>query len=294
METKDTTLLDSIITKLLNFTEDATEKLQEKEIKFLVEKSKEIFLAEPTVLKLKAPITICGDIRGNFKSLKKVFELSGDPKDKNYVFLGNYINTSENSLECLCLLLAYKIKYKNTFNLLRGHYDAEFMCKAYGFEKECQEKTTKNIYEQITALLDCLPLASTLDDKIFLVHGGISPQLKTLDQIEGIQRPIVVPKEGLVCDLIWSDPDKDMKDDWSKNSRGAGQIFGEKPLNEFLEKNGFIMLCRGHTVINEGYEYLWGKKLLTIFSCPKFCSSEGKGAIMEVDSNLKFEPKIWE
>lgn len=293
MEAKDTTFLDSIIRKLLSCTKFASNTLLEEEIIFLVEKSKDIFLSQPTLLKLKAPITICGDIRGNFESLKKIFELSGDPKDKNYIFLGNYINRGQNSLECLGLLLAYKIKYKDTFNLLRGNYDDKFMCKSYGFESECQEKTTKNIYEQITALLNCLPLAATLDDKIFLVHGGISPDLKNLDQIEGIQRPIVIPEEGLVCDLLWSDPDKDMKDDWNKNSRGAGKIFGEKPLNSFLVKNGLIMLCRGHTVINEGYEYLWGKKLLTIFSCAKFCSSERKGAIMEVDSNLKFEPKIW-
>ena len=294
METKDTTLLDSIINKLLNCTESIIVNLSEEEIKFLLEKSKEIFLAQPTVLKLKAPITICGDIRGNFTSLKKVFELSGEPKDKNYVFLGNYINRGHNSLECLCLLLAYKIKYKDTFNILRGHYDDEHLCKNYGFEEECQKKTTSKIYEQITALLDCLPLAATLEDKIFLVHGGISPQLKTLAQIDEIQRPIVVPEEGLVCDLIWSVPGKDMNDDWTKNNRGAGKLFGEKPLNEFLEKNGLTMLCRGHTIIKEGYEYLWGKKLLTIFTCPKFCPNEGKGAIMEVDSNLKFEPKIWE
>ena len=290
----DTTLLDSIISKLSTCTKDITVHLSEEEIKFLVEKSKEIFLAQPTVLKLKAPITICGDVRGNINSVKKVFELSGNPKDKNYVFLGNYINRNENSLECLCLLLAYKIKYKDTFNILRGHYDNGQLCHAYGFEEECDAKTTKEIYNQIIALLDCLPLAATLDNKIFLVHGGISPQLENLAQIDAIQRPIVVPNEGLVCDLIWSDPDQDMKDAWAENSRGAGKLFGEKPLNEFLEKNGFTMLCRGHEPIKEGYEYLWDKKLLTIFSDPLFCCKDGKGAILEVDSTLKFEPKIWE
>ena len=294
METKDNTLLDAIIKKILNCSGESTANLTEEEIKFLIEKSKEIFLAQPTLLNIKAPITVCGDIRGNLKSLKKVFEISGDTKDKSFIFLGNYVNRGNNSLECLCLLLAYKIKYRDTFYLLRGHYDDGQLSKNYGFYQECQEKTSENIYEQIALLLNCIPLAAVLDNKIFFVHGGISPKLNSLEQIRAIQRPIVVPKEGLVCDLIWSDPDKDMKDDWAESSRGAGKFFSEKPLVDFLEKNHFTMLCRGHTVINEGYDYLWDKKLLTVFSSAKFCKCEGKGAIMEIDSNLKFEPQTWE
>ena len=288
--------LNSIFSKFSLLPEIKAGKaiLSEEEITFLVNTSKEIFLSQPTLLKLKSPYTVCGDIRGDFESLKKIFEKSGEPQKKNYIFLGNYINRGSNSIETLCLLLAYKIKFKDTFYMLRGHYDEITLSKSYGFYEECLKKYNENIFNLITDLLNALPLAATIDEKIFLIHGGLSPELKTLDQIEKIQRPVEIPKTGLICDLIWSDPSNDLKEkDWEENSRGAGKLFGKKPLLEFLEKNNLKMLCRGHSVVKEGYEYLWDNKVLTIFSTDKFCD-DTKGAFMEVNNELKFEFKTLE
>ena len=142
-------------------------------------------------------------------------------------------------------------------------------------------------------LFNCFPVAACIDDKIFLVHGGISPHLTNLQDITRIQRPTDVPEQGLLCDILWSDPYSSTKS-WDANERGVSCTFNEKSLNNFLKKNDLDLVCRAHQVVEDGYEFFGDKELVTVFSAPNYMGQfENSGAIMLVDENLMCSFKIF-
>ena len=118
------------------------------------------------------------------------------------------------------------------------------------------------------------------------MHGGLSPEIKTLKQILRIQRPTDIPDSGLLCDLLWSDPDRDVKG-WGENDRGVSYTFGEDILAKFLKKQDLDLVCRAHKVVEDGYEFFGSRKLVTIFSAPNYCGEfDNAGAMMGVDDSL--------
>ncbi len=125
-----------------------------------------------------------------------------------------------------------------------------------------------------------------------MVHGGLSPELKTVDQLQKIMRPTDVPEEGLLCDILWSDPDESAKG-WGVNDRGVSVTFNETVLKNFLEKNDLDLLCRAHQVVEEGYEFFGNRQLVTVFSAPNYCDEfDNSGAIMCVDEELMCSFKV--
>ena len=138
-----------------------------------------------------------------------------------------------------------------------------------------------------------MPIAASIDDKIFLVHGGISPYLSSIKDISRIRRPTDVPEQGLLCDILWSDPLSSPKG-WDKNDRGVSCTFNEKVLNNFLVKNGLDLVCRAHQVVEDGYEFFGNKELVTVFSAPNYMGQfDNSGAIMLIDENLMCSFKIF-
>ena len=250
-------------------------------------------IQQPTFLELESPLVVCGDIHGQYTDLLRLFELGGYPPESNYIFLGDYVDRGEQSIETICLLLAYKIKYDENFFLLRGNHECASINKIYGFFDECKRRYDVKIWKLFTDLFNCLPIAGLIDDKILLVHGGLSPELKSLEQLKKIMRPTDVPEEGLLCDVLWSDPDNAIKE-WGPNDRGTSVTFGQKVLKEFLEKNDLDLLCRAHQVVEEGYEFFSDdRELITVFSAPNYCGEfDNNGAIMIVDENLMCSFKI--
>jgi serine/threonine-protein phosphatase PP1 catalytic subunit len=266
--------------------------LEESEIKFLISKSKKIFMSQPIFLELESPITVCGDIHGQYPDLLKLFDLGGFPPDKNYIFMGDYVDRGKQSIECICLLLCYKIKYDENFFLLRGNHECGSINRIYGFFDECKRRYNVKLWKSFVDLFNCLPIGASIDDKIFMVHGGLSPELKTVDQLSKIMRPTDVPEEGLLCDILWSDPDEN-PGGWGPNDRGVSVTFNEKILKNFLEKNELDLLCRAHQVVEDGYEFFGNRQLVTVFSAPNYCGEfDNSGAIMEVDEELMCSFKV--
>lgn len=107
-------------------------QLTEAEIRGLCAKSGEIFMAQPMLLELEAPLKICGDVHGQFSDLLRLFQYGGPPPAANYLFLGDYVDRGKQSLETICLLLAYKIKYPENFFLLRGNHECASINRIYG------------------------------------------------------------------------------------------------------------------------------------------------------------------
>ena len=161
-----------------------------------------------------------GDLHGQYFDLLRLFEYGGFPPDSNYLFLGDYVDRGKQSLETICLLLAYKIKYPENFFLLRGNHECASINRIYGFYDECKRRYSIKLWKTFTDCFNCLPVAAVVDEKILCMHGGLSPDLQQLSQIQRIMRPTDVPDQGLLCDLLWSDPDKDVQG-WGENDRGA-------------------------------------------------------------------------
>ena len=266
--------------------------LAEADIKFLITKTKKILISQPIFLELESPITVCGDIHGQYPDLLKLFELGGFPPDKNYIFMGDYVDRGKQSIECICLLLCYKIKFDENFFILRGNHECGSINRIYGFFDECKRRYNVKLWKSFVDLFNCLPIAASIDDKIFIVHGGLSPELKTVEQIQKIMRPTDVPEEGLLCDILWSDPDENASG-WGANDRGVSVTFNEKVLKNFLEKNELDLLCRAHQVVEDGYEFFGNRSLVTVFSAPNYCGEfDNSGAIMEVDEELMCSFKV--
>uniref|UniRef100_A0A0D9X8K1 Serine/threonine-protein phosphatase n=1 Tax=Leersia perrieri TaxID=77586 RepID=A0A0D9X8K1_9ORYZ len=278
-------------------------QLSESEIRQLCVSGKEIFLSQPNLLELEAPINVCGDIHGQFSDLLRLFEFGGLPPSSNYLFLGDYVDRGKQSIETICLLLAYKIKYPDNFFLLRGNHECASINRIYGFYDECKRRFSVRLWKLFTDCFNCLPVAAIIDDKIICMHGGLSPELDSLDQIRGIVRPVDVPDQGLLCDLLWSDPDRENLG-WGENDRGVSFTFGADKVHEFLIKHDLDLICRAHqaspmsssileilfyflNVVEDGYEFFGDRQLVTIFSAPNYCGEfNNAGAMMNVDASL--------
>ena len=264
--------------------------LTENEIKVLCSESKKIFLKQPILLELGPGLNICGDIHGQFYDLLQLFEIGGYPPEKNYLFLGDYVDRGKQSIETICLLFAYKIKYPENFFLLRGNHECSSVNRIYGFFDECKRRYNIKIWKNFIDCFNCLPIAAIIDDSIFCCHGGLSPELIFVNQIKNIIRPTDVPECGMLCDILWSDPCENEKinEYFGTNERGISVTFTRKTLQNFLKDNNLELLCRAHQVVEQGYEFYGNNSCVTVFSAPNYCGMfDNSGAMMVVDENLK-------
>eukprot|EP01006_Ploeotia_vitrea_P027390 TRINITY_DN60226_c1_g1_i1.p1 TRINITY_DN60226_c1_g1~~TRINITY_DN60226_c1_g1_i1.p1 ORF type:complete len:305 (-),score=27.27 TRINITY_DN60226_c1_g1_i1:152-1066(-) len=281
--------VDTIIGKLLEVRGCRPGKqvqLSEPEIKGIILKSREIFMSQSTLLELEAPIKICGDTHGQYYDLLRLFEYGGFPPEANYLFLGDYVDRGKQSLETICLLLAFKIKYPENFFVLRGNHECASINRIYGFYDECKRRYNIRLWKTFTDTFNCMPVAAIIDEKIFCMHGGLSPELQNMDQVRKIMRPTDVPDSGLICDLLWSDPEEGMTG-WGENDRGVSFTFGADIVEKFLRKHDMDLMCRAHQVVEDGYQFFAKRQLITIFSAPNYCGEfDNSGAMMSVDETL--------
>ena len=287
--------VDTIIEKLLSVRGNKPGKqvdLKEEEIKFLIDKSLPIMKEQKMLVELEAPLHVCGDIHGQYYDLLRIFEHCGYPGEYNYLFLGDYVDRGKQSLETVCLLLCYKIKYPEKVTLLRGNHESSVTNRIYGFYDECKRRYNVRIWRSFTDLFNWLPVAAIIDEKILCMHGGLSPELKNLQNITDISRPTDIPDTGLLCDLLWSDPDKDCVE-YDENDRGVSVIFGEKIVQDFNKKNDLDLIIRAHQVVDDGYEFFAQRQLITIFSAPNYCGEfDNSAGIMIIDESLTCSLKV--
>jgi serine/threonine-protein phosphatase PP1 catalytic subunit len=263
-----------------------------EEVSYLCSAVIPIFQSQPTLLELTPPVTIVGDTHGQFHDLLRVFDNGNTPDAGQFLFLGDYVDRGKNSVETISLLLAYKIKHPDTFWMLRGNHECSYINRLYGFFDDCcsywpDGRGTK-LWEVFGGVFNWLPVSAIIEKKIFCVHGGLSPHLKSLDDIRNIVRPQEIPEEGLLCDLVWADPDCNAAD-WVDNDRGASVCFGRTQVDDFLRRFEFDLVCRAHQAVMEGFEFPFfpDQTLITLFSAPNYCYEfMNKGAILHVDARL--------
>lgn len=143
--------------------------------------AKNIIIKQPMLLEINPPINICGDFHGQFTDMREVFSSVGTPSHgTHYLFLGDYVDRGRQSLECICLLLAFKIKDPNMVFMLRGNHECSELNKIYGFYDECKRRVNIKVWKSFCDCFNCFPIAAVVGDRIFCVHGGISPLLTHL------------------------------------------------------------------------------------------------------------------
>ncbi|KAK3955909.1 Metallo-dependent phosphatase-like protein [Pseudoneurospora amorphoporcata] len=332
--------------------------LPEPVMKQLCEIVKEVLMEESNIQPVVTPVTICGDIHGQFYDLLELFRVAGgmpgetnvqapktattvitsediepptaitDPDlkkkiksstddeggtgsdkdasedtptssantgsqsaDTRFVFLGDFVDRGYFSLETFTLLMCLKAKYPDRIVLVRGNHESRQITQVYGFYEECQQKYgNASVWKACCQVFDFLVLAAIVDGTVLCVHGGLSPEIRTIDQIRVVARAQEIPHEGAFCDLVWSDPED--VDTWAVSPRGAGWLFGDKVATEFNHVNGLTTIARAHQLVNEGYKFHFAEKsVVTVWSAPNYCYRCGNVAsIMTVDrdQNTKF------
>jgi serine/threonine-protein phosphatase PP1 catalytic subunit len=244
--------------------------------------------AQPLVLRLPAPCTIAGDIHGQYFDLLQIFEVGGYPSSNQYLFLGDYVGRGPNSIEVIAYLFCMKIKHPNTIWLLRGNHETDELSRSDGFYDEFRERRMERTWYTVVEVFRWLPIVAVVGRRILCVHGGISPDLKSLSQVEELKRPLDVPEVGILCDLLWADPAPE-GNGWQENERGTSVMFGPDVLDDFLNTGKWDLLCRAHQQADNGFDFPFeGKQnCLTIFSAPNYCQRyDNIGAIMKVDADL--------
>eukprot|EP00448_Togula_jolla_P011914 CAMPEP_0170618134 /NCGR_PEP_ID=MMETSP0224-20130122/26799_1 /TAXON_ID=285029 /ORGANISM="Togula jolla, Strain CCCM 725" /LENGTH=305 /DNA_ID=CAMNT_0010944093 /DNA_START=58 /DNA_END=975 /DNA_ORIENTATION=+ len=258
----------------------------EAEVRAVCKQAGEILLKQEALLELEAPIKVVGDIHGQYHDLLRLFEFGGFPPQSNYLFLGDYVDRGKQSLEVITLLTLYKVKHPNNFFMLRGNHECAAITRIYGFYDECKRRYSIKVWKVFCDLFNKLPFCAIIDERIFCVHGGLSPEVMNLADIRKINRPTDVPDQGMVCDFLWADPDIDVAG-WADNDRGVSYIFGPDVVNSFLRKHDFDIVVRAHQVVADGFEFFAGRKLITLFSAPNYCGEfDNAGAMMIIDESL--------
>ena len=223
---------------------------------------------------------------GQFSDLLRLFSCGGFPPEHRYLFLGDYVDRGLYGMECFCLLACYKIKYPDRIFLLRGNHESGPISRIYGFYDEVKRRFSVKLWKAFIDVFNVLPLAAVIEDKIFCVHAGLSPDLPNPEVINKIQRPTEVPEEGLVCDLLWSDPEQGTTG-WAENDRGVSYTFGADVVSDFLERNELDLVVRAHQVVEDGYEFFAQRQMVTVFSAPHYCGEfDNAGAMMSIREDL--------
>ncbi len=250
-----------------------------------------IFAKEDTLLQLKSPIHIVGDLHGNINDLLRVFVEKGIPPSERFLFLGDYVNKGPSSVEVISLLLGMKVLFPSDIYLLRGNHETDVMGRMFGFKSECKSKLSLQMYTLINKVFDLLPIAALIEDQVFCVHGGISPKLEKVDQIKDVKRPLKVPDEGLITDLLWSDPTIEC-DEWKRSPRGSTYLWGKKALFDFLHKNNLKMMIRAHEVVYEGVATPFAGATTVFTSSYYEGKYKNKAGFVTLNEDLEIEPTI--
>ncbi|CAK7224332.1 3',5'-cyclic-nucleotide phosphodiesterase (PDEase) (3':5'-CNP) [Sporothrix curviconia] len=274
-------------------------RLTEEQALFILRKGTELLRAEPNLLEMDAPITVCGDVHGQYYDLMKLFEVGGDPAETRYLFLGDYVDRGYFSIECVLYLWSLKIHYPKTLWLLRGNHECRHLTDYFTFKLECRHKYSETIYDACMESFCSLPLAAVMNKQFLCIHGGLSPELHTLDDLKKIDRFREPPTQGLMCDILWADPLEDFGQEKTSDYflhnhvRGCSYFFSYQAACAFLEKNNLLSIIRAHEAQDAGYRMYRKTRttgfpsVMTIFSAPNYLDVyNNKAAVLKYENNV--------
>jgi diadenosine tetraphosphatase ApaH/serine/threonine PP2A family protein phosphatase len=266
----------------------------------ILELSKQLLIKEPNMLELSDPLIIVGDLHGQLYDLLEIFRIEPPPPDSTYLFLGDYVDRGYYSVEVLLYLLCLKLKFPSQVYLLRGNHESMAVTRVYGFYEECRAKYREaTIYDRCLELFNCLPFAARINKRIWTVHGGLSPFLHLLDQLEAADRFQEPVQDTPMSDILWADPNgADSFTGFMASRRGAGYHFGGDVTRKFAALNRITHIARAHQLAEGGYEFYFDGLLSTIWSAPNYMyTSHNLAAVMRVsrrDSDFELRFNIFD
>jgi len=272
-------------------------RLCKADVLAIIDKATKIFAAEPTLLQLSTPITICGDLHGQYYDLMRLLTIGGSINSTTYLFLGDYVDRGCFGVEILLLLFSMKITYPEKLFMIRGNHECRHMTEYFSFRSECEHKYDADVYNAFLKSFKALPLGAVVNEQFLCVHGGISPEIKTLDDIKKINRFREPPSFGPMCDLLWADPAQDFVAEGGEHFgfnevRGCSYMFTYQAASAFLERNSLLSIVRAHEVQDNGYSMLNVREstgfpvVITIFSAPNYLDSyNNRGAVLHYNSS---------
>ncbi|KAI2401259.1 3',5'-cyclic-nucleotide phosphodiesterase (PDEase) (3':5'-CNP) [Ophidiomyces ophidiicola] len=274
-------------------------RLTEDQALWIIQAGTELLRAEPNLLEMDAPITVCGDVHGQYYDLMKLFEVGGDPAETRYLFLGDYVDRGYFSIECVLYLWSLKIWYPNSLWLLRGNHECRHLTDYFTFKLECKHKYSERVYDACMESFCSLPLAAIMNKQFLCIHGGLSPELHTLEDIKSIDRFREPPTHGLMCDILWADPLEEFGSEKTgeyfihNNVRGCSYFFSYPAACAFLEKNNLLSIIRAHEAQDAGYRMYRKTRttgfpsVMTIFSAPNYLDVySNKAAVLKYENNV--------
>ncbi|KAG5468168.1 hypothetical protein LSCM1_02144 [Leishmania martiniquensis] len=274
-----------LVTSILAEWRSGVTLLKEDIIRLILRRVRPILMSQPMLVRTEAPVNVCGDIHGQITDLVEIFKAGGLPPDSRYLFLGDYVDRGKYGTEVITVLLGLKVLYPKRMYVLRGNHETDSICRIYGFFDEVKRRFNVRLFKEFTDVFNCLPVAALIEEIALCMHGGLSPELRHLRQIEQICRPLVVPDEGLACDLLWSDPEEGSSG-WQPSERGVSFTFGEDVVRRMCDSLGIDIVLRAHQVVDDGYSFFAGRRLVTIFSASNYCGEfTNSGAMMLMDEN---------
>jgi len=287
----------------------------------IIQEASNLFKVEDNMLEISFPVTVCGDLHGQFFDLVRLFEVGGDPRETQYLFLGDYVDRGCFSTEVVFYLYAHKIVFQNTFFMLRGNHECRQLTSFFNFQDECKYKYDLDVYDAIMESFDHLPLGAVVNKQFFCIHGGLSPEITRIEQIRAINRHHEIPRAGAMCDLLWSDPyepeaggttgmgegeragktrqviatDDPSEAVWfqSNEARQCSYLYGVEAVRTFLETNNMTAIIRAHEAQVDGYKMHMVNRttriprVITVFSAPNYCDAyKNKAACIKFDVNV--------
>lgn len=274
-------------------------RLTHDQARYILVQATELLRAEPNLLELDAPITVCGDIHGQYYDLMKLFEVGGNPAETRYLFLGDYVDRGYFSIECVLYLWSLKLWYPNSLFLIRGNHECRHLTDYFTFKLECKHKYSEEIYDLCMESFCALPLGAVMNKQFLCIHGGLSPELQTLDDLRTINRFREPPTHGLICDILWADPLEEFGQETTNESfvhnhvRGCSYFFTYQAACQFLERNNLLSIIRAHEAQDAGYRMYRKTKVtgfpsvMTIFSAPNYLDVyNNKAAVLKYENNV--------
>ena len=259
----------------------------------LCQRTVELLRTKPTLVHLKTPIHVVGDLHGSLHDLVTIFTSTGFPPESRYVFLGDYVDRGPFSIEVVTFLFALMCTYPDSVTMLRGNHEFKLSTMLFTFRDEVLRRYPPSVANGFFDAFAWLPLAAVIDDHTFCMHGGIPDDLEGLHEIASIERPIADVTNKLVEQILWGDPSKFGTNDSSSFGRGRGHVFGARAVDNFYAKTKLSWIIRGHEYVETGLMMNERMNVITVYSagaCDR--KGSGKSAVLEMREDGEVEPVL--
>lgn len=250
-----------------------------------LKESADIFMKEKNLLKLSGKAIFVGDLHGDLDSASSAFGLASEKK-ANVVFLGDIVDRGSSQLETINLILARKMLEPDKVHVLRGNHEFKEVNTRYGFADEVMKRYDQTIYWLYNVCFSTLPLTALLNERVFAIHGGVCERIRTLADIEKLERSSMDYRDERL-EMLWNDPSETEPGLTFNASRGGFHRFGRDVFEEFMNRNKLELIVRAHEPWPDGYKYFFGKRLISVFSCADCYDIKPKAAMVDEDCQIE-------